>query len=205
MLLSEVRGWRRSHVYGFSTRSIILVEEQGRRGQRGKAKRSLRSGSIGKALVEAFGVPAARGQSGRVLGYEGADVARSADTAQECKFGLSLAAAAAVLAVVARWRGRPVLADGAALAGLLLGALALGVPAWLRRPRVAWMAFAHVLGAVNTCILLAAVFVLVLLPAGLIARFAGWDPLGRRRRRAPAGWVAYPARRRDSRHYEKLY
>ena len=59
---------------------------------------------------------------------------------------------------------------------LLTATLAPGVLMPFRR---LWMAFAHRLGHVNNFILLGLFFYLFLLPAGLILRALGRDPMGR--------------------------
>lgn len=86
-------------------------------------------------------------------------------------------------------------------AGGLLALLGAAAPASLRVPRRAWLAFAEVLGAIATTVVLFLVFFLVVTPLGVLRRALGKDPL----RTPAAGWRPYPARRRDARHYEKLY
>ncbi|HSE96487.1 MAG TPA: SxtJ family membrane protein [Methylomirabilota bacterium] len=122
---------------------------------------------------------------------------------EERGFGLALGTVGALVAAHALWRGRgPVALGAGVLAGVLLGA-ALVAPAILRWPRRGWMRLAHALGWVNTRILLSVVFFLIVTPVGVVLRLCGWDPLGRRP--AGAGWTSYPERRRDPRHYEKMY
>jgi len=65
------------------------------------------------------------------------------------------------------------------------------------------MRLAHVLGWVNSRVLLTALFFLVLTPMGLVLRLAGRDPL-RLRRREGSGWSPYPPRFRDPKHYERM-
>lgn len=50
------------------------------------------------------------------------------------------------------------------------------------------MRFAHLLGRINTRVLLFLVFFLLIVPFGLILRLAGSDPLGRRWR---PHWKSY--------------
>ena len=58
--------------------------------------------------------------------------------------------------------------------GLILG---LTAPSWLHYPYKGWMALGHVLGWVNSRIMLGLVFLIVLQPIALIMRILGHDPL----------------------------
>jgi hypothetical protein len=62
---------------------------------------------------------------------------------------------------------------------------ALAAPRMLGPVHRAWMAVGAVLGAINTRILLAAMFYLVMVPVGLVMRLAGRDPMRRARRDDP--------------------
>jgi hypothetical protein len=96
------------------------------------------------------------------------------------RFGLTVGGVFLVLAAISRWRGHE-------LAPLVLAALGAGlfVPG-LVAPRVlgpvqrGWMRAAHVLGEVNTRIILGAFFYLVLAPIGFVMRRLVRDPLDRR-------------------------
>lgn len=61
--------------------------------------------------------------------------------------------------------------------GLGLVVLALIVPRSLKRVHRIWMTIGHVLGWINTRILLGVVFYGLLTPMGLLMRVFGWDPL----------------------------
>lgn len=89
-------------------------------------------------------------------------------------------------------------------AGALLLVLGAAAPSLLGPLHRGWMAFARVLGRVNTALFLGLVFFLVLAPLGLAFRLTGRDELARRRRRR-TGWVPYPERNRDPRHFEKMF
>jgi hypothetical protein len=122
----------------------------------------------------------------------------------ERSFGLSVGTVFCVIGGLLLWRGRPIRAEifgalGAVL--VLLGALR---PSLLRRPSAWWWRVAHILGYVNTRILLTVMFVIVFVPLGLIWRLMGRDPLARRRTGFP-GWSPYPSRYRDHRHYLRMY
>ncbi|MBI5136243.1 MAG: sxtJ [Nitrospirae bacterium] len=66
-----------------------------------------------------------------------------------------------------------------ALAGVL-GLWALAAPATLRPVYRGWMRVGAVLGFVNTRIILAVMFYLVLVPVGLVMRRVARDPMARR-------------------------
>ena len=63
--------------------------------------------------------------------------------------------------------------------GLILG---LTAPHLLHYPYKIWMALGHVLGWVNSHIILGLVFIFVLQPIAYIMRFRGYDPLRRGRK-----------------------
>jgi len=85
---------------------------------------------------------------------------------------------------------------------LLTAAAALAVitatfpRAW--RPILAlWMPVAHGLGWINTRLLLGMVFVVLIMPIGLILRLSGYDPLRLRAQRG-TDWVVRGGRRTSS-------
>jgi len=88
--------------------------------------------------------------------------------------------------------------------GALLFVLGTATPGLLGPVRRGWLASSRVLGRVNTAIFLGLVFFFVLTPLGFAFRLTGRDELARRRRRA-TGWVPYPERNRDRRHFEKMF
>jgi hypothetical protein len=92
------------------------------------------------------------------------------------------------------------LALGATL--MLLGAL---LPQWLVVPNRLWMGLAEAMGFVMTRVILGVVFFLFVTPIGLVRRLFGGDPLGRRAQRTESYWKPYTERRRDPKHYEKMY
>jgi Saxitoxin biosynthesis operon protein SxtJ len=65
-------------------------------------------------------------------------------------------------------------------AGLLIPAVVF--PKGLARVHKGWMAFGHVLGWINTRIILGFVFYVIVTPTGIIRRWLGKDPMGRRLR-----------------------
>ncbi len=72
------------------------------------------------------------------------------------------------------------------------GAFALAGLAW---PRVLsplnalWMKIGHVLGWINTRLILGLVFFLLVTPTGFVVRLLGYDPLKLRRRASGSYWI----------------
>jgi Mn2+/Fe2+ NRAMP family transporter len=92
------------------------------------------------------------------------------------------------IAAVAMYGARFNLAAGAGGIGATLLLLALFAPAWAARVGQAWARFGALLGFVNSRILLAAFFFLIVTPIGLIRRCFGKDPLNRRSGRSETYW-----------------
>lgn len=92
------------------------------------------------------------------------------------------------------------LAVGATL--VFLGAL---YPKSLVVPNRLWMGLAEAMGFVMTRVILGVVYFLFVTPIGLVRRLFGGDSLGRRAKRTESYWKPYTERRRDSKHYEKMY
>lgn len=113
---------------------------------------------------------------------------------------------AAVLALFAAWnffRARPNLA---AALGAVSASLAL--MGWLIPPAAAafhkgWMGVAHVLGYVNTRILLSLMYFGVMTPIGWFARLAGRDPLQRRGKGGDTYWVQRQQTRQEVSGFER--
>ena len=63
--------------------------------------------------------------------------------------------------------------------GLIFG---IASPRLLHYPYKAWMAIGHILGWVNSHIILGLVFILILQPIAYTMRLTGYDPLKRRRK-----------------------
>jgi hypothetical protein len=122
----------------------------------------------------------------------------------ERSFGLSVGGFLCLISALLAWRGRMLRAEVIGSVGgvlVLLGAL---WPGALKHPNVWWWRFARTLGYINARVILTVLFVIVLVPLGLLWRMTGKDPLARRRSSWP-GWSPYPARYRDRRHYERMY
>ena len=121
------------------------------------------------------------------------------------RFGLLVGGAFLVLSAISRWRGHE-------MPPLVLGTLgvALIVPGLLA-PRLlgpvqrVWMRAAHVMGEVNSRIILGAFFYLVLAPVGFVLRRIR-DPLNRRLDDGqPSNWVRREAGPVDPARYEQQF
>ncbi|MEA3275505.1 MAG: SxtJ family membrane protein [Pseudomonadota bacterium] len=88
--------------------------------------------------------------------------------------------------------------------GALLATWGLSWPAGLGPVYRGWMKLGHALGWVNTRILLGILFFLLFLPAGLIMRLLGKDPMARKRDSGATSYrVASKDQPRD--HLERPY
>lgn len=119
-------------------------------------------------------------------------------------FGVSVGLVFCGLAALFAWRGHVLRAEVAGTIGALLVGLGVVWPRILTRPAAAWWRLAHVLGYVNTRILLTVLFFLVLTPMNFLWRLIAKDPMARRRAAWP-GWTPYPQRYRNPKHYERMY
>jgi hypothetical protein len=131
---------------------------------------------------------------------------RAPSVAKERSFGLAVGAVFGLFGAWWLFRGKFVAAApyvlGAGIALILLGATA---PRLLATPFRLWMGLAEGLSFVMTRVILSIVFFCVVTPIGLVRRLLGADPLRRRAGRGESYWEAYPARQRETRHYEKMY
>jgi hypothetical protein len=106
--------------------------------------------------------------------------------------GLVFAAVALIVAYL--WRADPVVIYAALGMAALLLAVSLLVPIVLRPLNIAWMRFALVLSKVMNPIVMLLLFLIAIVPAGLIMQ-TRYDPLRRKRKPdAPTYWIE---RKRD--------
>ena len=123
--------------------------------------------------------------------------------AEERAFGRSVGIVLVALAGIQAWRGRPTAGVWMAAIGLVLVACGLASPRLLVVPNRLWRGLAHVLGWINTRVLLTAFYFLVLTPVGVVMRSIGRDPLARRGR--GSSWTPYGARIQDPRHFDRQF
>lgn len=98
------------------------------------------------------------------------------------RFGLTVGAAFALLALVLWWRGHDTARMIAGVASALFLAGGLLLPAYMGPVYRAWMRMGLAISKVTTPVFMGAVFFLVITPFGLVARAFGHRPLEARRR-----------------------
>ena len=124
----------------------------------------------------------------------------------ERAFGLSMGMVCGLFAGHAAWRGAVIASALLGGISLVLIGLALVRPSLLRMPSAVWERVTSAIGWVVSRACLSATFFLIVTPVGLVLRLFGRDPLRLRpAARGGSGWVPYPARVRDPRHYERMY
>jgi hypothetical protein len=85
----------------------------------------------------------------------------------------------------------------------VLGILGVVVPAALGPIYALWMKFGHVMGAINTRLILGLFFYAVVTPFGFVMRLFGWDPM--RRRPAKGGSYRVITSTKSPQHMEKPF
>lgn len=119
-----------------------------------------------------------------------------------------MAVAASVFTLLALYRQHPRAAVVLGCVALLFALFALAAPKLLEPLEAAWMAFAQVLGAINTRIIMGLLYFIFIVPLGLLFRLVGRDELKRRRvtgGNSSSNWEDYRARQQDARHYENMF
>lgn len=92
------------------------------------------------------------------------------------------------------------------VAGMLLWLFILISPLSLRPIFNVWIKFAQLLGNFNTQLLLSLIFFSVILPAGIIMRLAGKDPMNRREKITATYWQQYIIEGlKDKKRYERQF
>jgi hypothetical protein len=122
----------------------------------------------------------------------------------ERSFGVSVGGAMCAFAAVAAWRHHVYPAAITGITGVPLLTFGLTTPRLLAWPSKWWWRLVHVLGYVNSRILLTVMFSAIIVPLNAFWRLTGKDPLARRKE-SDNGWTPYPARYRDRRHYSRMY
>ena len=121
----------------------------------------------------------------------------------ERSFGLGVGGVCSGVGALLWWSGSQTSGLVLLVTGALLVGFGLVAPMALRVPNRVWWRVAQAIGWVNTRILLTVFFAVVLTPVGVVMRLFGRNPL--RGAGVRTNWTSYPARRRDSRHYERLF
>jgi hypothetical protein len=132
------------------------------------------------------------------------DPASRIDDASARRSALTVALVFALMAAWQLYRGHHVRLYVFGLLAAAVFVVSLIAPA-ARAFHRGWMGLAHVLGAVNSRIILSVLYFLVITPIGRIVRWTGHDPLARRAPRAASYWIARPSPRQSRGDFEKTY
>jgi hypothetical protein len=119
-------------------------------------------------------------------------------------FGLMWAAIAAGMGAWPQIRGHGDATRWLLVGGACLFLVALAAPGSLVWGYRAWMAVGHVLGWINTRIILGAIFYLAVVPIGVARSWLGKDPMGRRFESSVASYRV-PRKPRTPSHLMKQY
>jgi hypothetical protein len=125
--------------------------------------------------------------------------------AQERKSALTVGIVLLGLAAWSVYRGRETAIWIFGSMGVALIAAGLFIPVAARAFHVVWMRLAHALGWVNSRILLALIFYLVMTPVGLVQRLAGRDALCRRGPGSASYWIPRSAPKQSKEQFERLF
>ena len=121
------------------------------------------------------------------------------------RFGVTVGGAFLVLALLSAWRGHTVPPRVLGAAGILLVVPGLLAPRLLAPVERGWMRFAERLGRINSYIVLAVAYCLVITPVGIVRRLMR-DPLDRRMRDGrPSVWVRRPRGAVDPARYRQQF
>jgi Saxitoxin biosynthesis operon protein SxtJ len=116
------------------------------------------------------------------------------------RFAFTVGGAFLALAAIALWRGRQITPAVLGTIGGLLILAGVAVPTRLGPVQRGWMGLAHAISKVTTPIVLAVMYFVVIVPAGLVMRLAGRKSLARPRN-ATTYWVT---RERTTRSAEDM-
>jgi hypothetical protein len=118
-------------------------------------------------------------------------------------FGLTVGGVLAAIALFSLWRRHIGRAEVVAAVSAVLVVAALVRPSSLAPIAKQWNRVGHLLGWMNSRVLLTAMFVLIVSPVGALGRLFGSDPLGRRA--VGSLWLPFSKRARDPKHYERMF
>lgn len=121
----------------------------------------------------------------------------------ERSFGLMFSAVCAGVGAYGWWRGDRSITAVFLIAAVLLTSAGVFVPTILRAPNRLWWRFAQALSRISTRLILTLVFIFVITPFGFVMKL-----FGRRFRRSvgtATNWSVYATRRKDPKHFERLF
>jgi hypothetical protein len=124
-----------------------------------------------------------------------------ASAAEVRKFGAVLIAGFGLIGAILFWRARVQAAEIVWAGAAAVGLLAIALPGPMRPVHRAWMAAAHVLGRINTAVLVTVLHLVVVTGLGLIFRLFGRDELQLSIDREAKTYWQKKAMRTDARSY----
>ncbi len=128
------------------------------------------------------------------------------DKKQIRTFGLGLAVILSLFALLNFYKGHLTTASVLSVLGVISVTLALLCPTLLKPVYIVFMKIAHVLGWVNTRILLGIIFYIIMTPIGVIMKVFGKDLLDRKIEPARKSyWIINEEGTVDKSRYEKQY
>ncbi len=131
---------------------------------------------------------------------------RTGDAGELRRFGLGLATIMAAGAALALWRSHAATAVWLGIIMALVLTAAVARPVLLRPVQLVMLKVGHVMGWVNTRLLLAIIFFGVFTPMAVVMRLMGRDPLQRKfDPRARTYWIKRPEEKRGRERYEQMH
>ncbi|MBI2094292.1 MAG: hypothetical protein HYT88_06200 [Candidatus Omnitrophica bacterium] len=124
---------------------------------------------------------------------------------QERSFGYAMGGVLVVMALFWFWRGHAKTASILGVVAAFLITAAWWCPRLLFLPNKIWLRLAHLLGWINSRVILTAIFLFVFTPVGMLLRALKWDPLRLRLQSRESEWAPYSEGIRDPKHYERMY
>ena len=123
------------------------------------------------------------------------------------RFGFTMAGAFTVITLILLYKEKTTATIILGGLAVLFALFALVAPHVLEPVERVWMAFARVLGAINTRIIMGLFYLLFFVPLSLFFKLIGRDEMRRRRwaKGATTNWEDYRPRQRDARHYENMF
>ena len=117
------------------------------------------------------------------------------------QFGFTVGAAFLVLALISSWRGHDTARVVLGVLGASLLLAGLVAPTRLGPVNRAWMALAHAISKVTTPIFMGLVYFVVIMPAGVVMRLFGRNPL-RHRAIQDSYWASHTNSPRDGMRHQ---
>lgn len=122
----------------------------------------------------------------------------------EREFGIVMASVILILSLLIPWLNGREASLSLIFIALGTAGVAMIYPRALRPIYKLWMKIGHVLGIINSYIILSLIFLLLIFPVGIVMRILGHDPMERKRDHKMASYFG-PINKRDSKHIERPF